>query len=266
MDRGVFTPKERQLLKTISNKISSFIVQKLLRQTIENLKQQQSIANGNNDTSIRKWLENKNLSTEEIDKLLKVKLQFSKGETLCKQGTFASYIIILNKGLAKNFVEGNTEKAFNFKFIKAFDFIGLSTIYNNNTYSFSAAALTNCETYLIDIPTFKNIIDKNKAFANEISVWYCQTIVSHLNRMSTIANKQSMGRLAESLLYLSEKIFDGGSIKNTISRKEIAAYAAMSTENAVRFMSDFKKDGVIEINSKEIIIKKWDVLKLISRS
>lgn len=266
MEKGIFTPKEKQLLKTVANKLSSFIVQKHLRETINQLKKDKEVAVDNVDRDIREWLQNQGLTTDEVNNILKVKINFSKGETLCKQGAMASYVILLTSGLAKNFVEGNTDKAFSFKIIKPFDFIGMSAVYGRNTYHFSAAAFNNCEAYLIDTALIKNIIDTNKVFAKTVNTWYCEIIQSHLDRMSSIANKQSLGRLAETLIYLSEDIFEDEKIKNTISRKEIAALAAMSTESAVRFMSDLKKDKILEITSKEIIIKNPKVLKLISRS
>jgi CRP/FNR family transcriptional regulator len=84
--------------------------------------------------------------------------------------------------------------------------------------------------------------------------------------MSSIANKQSLGRLAETILYLSNTIFEGDIITNNVSRKDIAELAAISTESAVRFLSDFKKDGVIHILPNRIEILKKEVLEMISNS
>jgi CRP/FNR family transcriptional regulator len=84
--------------------------------------------------------------------------------------------------------------------------------------------------------------------------------------MSSIANKQALGRLAETLIYLSDDIFNGKIITTNVSRKDIAELAAMSTESAVRFLSDLKKDKIIDIASSHIELLKKDVLKIISNN
>ena len=153
-----------------------------------------------------------------------------------------------------------------FKIIKPMSFIGLSSVYGKNIYAFSGSALTKCSAYLIDIQTFKSIISKNPEFTKRILSWYCETTQGHLHRMSSIANKQALGRLAETIIYLADDIFNGDIVTTNVSRKDIAELAAMSTESAVRFLSDLKKDGIIEITSNSIKINKRNVLKLLSNN
>ena len=266
-DKGVFSTEEAQLLKTISTKISSFLLYKQLRLTIQKLQNQdKKVEKIHPDQKVFDWLKEQNLTDDEVHQMTKVKIEFGKGETMCKQGAIASYIILLTDGLSKNYLEGYQERGFNFKLIKPFDFIGTSSLYGNNLYAFSGSALTKCSAYLIDSQQFKNIISNNRAFANRMLNWYCKTTQGHLQRLSSIANKQSLGRMAEILLYLSDDIFDGPIITNNVSRKDIAELAAISTESAVRFLSDFKKDKVISILPNKIEILKKDVLQAISNA
>ena len=266
-DKGIFTASEFQLLKTIASKLSAFVLYKQLRDTIQSLQNQEKPQqNESPDEHVVRWLKKQDLRDEDIQKMMKVKIEFGKGETICKQGAIASYIILLTDGLSKNYLEGYHERGFNFKIIKPMDFIGLSSLYGNNLYAFSGSALNNCSAYLIDSQLFKNIVSTNQAFANRMMNWYCNTTQGHLRRLSSIANKQSLGRMAEILLYLSSDIFDGDIITNNVSRKDIAELAAISTESAVRFLSDFKKDGVIRILPNRIEILKKDVLEMISNS
>jgi len=267
-EKGVFLSSEHQLLKSIANKVSSYLMYHRLQSTIAELQAKGSGDSEPNksETDIRKWLISQDLKEEEIKQLLRVKIEFKKGETIFKQGGIASYIILLSSGLSKNYVEGNFDKGFNFKIIKPISFVGLSSAYGKNIYAFSGSALTKCEAYLIDIQIFRSIMSRNHSFANRILNWYCNTTQSHLTRMSSIANKQALGRLAETLLYLSDDIFNGKIITTNVSRKDIAELAAMSTESAVRFLSDLKKDKIIDITSNSIEIKKRDVVRLISNN
>ena len=109
-------------------------------------------------------------------------------------------------------------------------------------------------------------MSRNSSFTNRMLNWYCDTTQSHLGRMSSIANKQALGRLAETLIYLADDIFNGKIITTNVSRKDIAELAAMSTESAVRFLSDLKKDLIIDIGSNHIELLKRDVLRLLSNN
>ncbi|MFH0892928.1 MAG: Crp/Fnr family transcriptional regulator [Bacteroidota bacterium] len=255
-EKGIFRPGELKLLNIIAEKIGNFFLLRQLKQTIHQLEQNSRPESGKKIQIVDKlhsWLKEMELNEEEISLLTRVQVKFKKGETMCKQGAFTSYVMLLSEGLSKNYLEGNQERGFNFKIVKPFDFIGLSSLYGRNYYHFSGSALTPASVFIIEKEVFRNIILKNSLFAARIMSWYCNITESHLNRLSSIANKQALGRIAEMLLYLSE-IFESPLIRGTITRKDIAELAAMSTESAVRILSDLKKDGIINIINNDIEI------------
>jgi len=267
-EKGVFLSGEHQLLKAINNKLTSYLMYHRLQETISKL-QMQAEPEGEMDKTenqVTKWLKAMDLKDNEIAELMRVKIEFKKGETIFKQGAIASYVILLTNGLSKNYVEGNFDKGFNFKIIKPINFIGLSSVYGKNIYAFSGSALTKCSAFLIDVQVFKNIMSRNHNFTNRILNWYCDVAQSHMKRMSSIANKQALGRLSETLIYLSDEIFGGKIVTTNVSRKDIAELAAMSTESAVRFLSDLKRDQIIDITTNHIELLKRDVLNLLSNN
>ena len=264
-EKGVFLANEKLFLKTAASKLGAYYYYKQLRETIARMHQDaKEVKIETAEEKVWHWLKNQGLSDDEITKMLKVRIDFKKGETILKQGAIASYIILLTDGLSKNYLEGFQERGFIFKIIKPFNFIGISALYGENNYAFSGSALTNCSAYLIDSQLIKNLISNNPAFAKKMLIWYCNTTHGHLNRMSSLANKQSLGRFTEILLYLSREIFEGPIITTNVSRKDIAELAAISTESGVRFLSDLKKDGIIKIHPNKIEILKPEVLKMIS--
>ena len=266
-DRRIFLPEEISLLSTIAAKLSNYILLKRLRSTIKELestnKKKKAIVTENNQ--LVNWLTELSLSKKEIEQFSRVQIRFKKGETMCKQGSITSYIMLLSEGLAKNYLEGTQERGFNFSIVKPFDFIGLSSLYGSSTYHFSGAALTPCTVYIIENGMLKQTIVQNPEFAQKVLKWYCNTTERHLKRLSCIANKQALGRIAEILLYLREDIFQSNIIKGYISRKDIAELAAMSTESAVRILSDLKKDNIINImHNNDIEIADEKILKTLS--
>jgi len=264
-EKRIFLPEEVNLLNTIASKLSNFFLLKRLRQTIKNLENQNISQLSLKEDNVYKWLKDLNLSDDEIKKFTNIQIKFKKGETMCKQGSLTSYTMLLTEGFSKNYLEGVQEHGFNFSIVKPFNFIGLSSLYGSNVYNFSGSALTPCNVYIIENIFFKKIILNNSDFAQNIFTWYCNTTERHLKRLSCIANKQSLGRIAEILLYLKEDVFDSNIIKGYISRKDIAELVAISTESAVRILSELKKDNIINIiNNNDIEIVNDKLLKTLS--
>ena len=264
-EKRIFLSEEIILLNTIASKLSNYFLLKRMRQTIKDMESQNVIASSPKEDNLYKWLKSLRLTDTEIEKFTHVQIKFKKGETMCKQGSITSYIMLTSEGLSKNYLEGIQDRGFNFSIVKPFDFIGLSSLYGSTVYNFSGAALTPCSVYIIENSLFKNTILNNPEFAQNILKWYCETTERHLKRLSCIANKQSLGRMAEILLYLKEEIFKSNIIKGNISRKDIAELAALSTESAVRILSELKKDNIINIiNNNDIEIIDEKLLRTLS--
>lgn len=268
MDKGIFLPEEQRLLNMISKKIGDFILYKKLRDSIstinkkdEDLKQIQ-LSNGQNKQF--EWMHHFGLSDHEIELLTRVELKFRKGETICKQGAISSYFMILTDGLVKAYIEGIMDRTYNFAIIKPFDFIALSSLYGKGFYNFSATALTPSTLYLIEKESFIKMMEQNNLFAANIIGYFCRNFEQSFNKMALLAFKQSLGRVSEILRYLMDEIFETRLIPNIITRKDIAELAGISTENAVRILSELKNDNIINIQTTGIEILQPELLKTFS--
>lgn len=263
--RTIFLPEEQKLINTLTEKIARYIEYCLLRETLNNKMASNDtksdiIPAGNTET----WLKSLSLSLENIQQITRVKIAFRKGETICKQGALTNHIMLLSEGLTKIYLESSHERNFIIKIIKPFDFIGLSSLYGENTYTFSAAALVPCSVYLVEKETLKNIFLKNSDFAYQTMKWFSQNFSLLLGKMSSVSNKQSLGRMADVLLYLAKDVFSNNTIEGCISRRDIAELAGLSTESAVRILSDFKSDNIVTLNRNEIQITNEELLRTIS--
>jgi len=263
-EKGIFLPEEQKLLNTIAEKIKNYVIYRELRKLMETNNELQ--VSNVQKKNVKDWLRSLNLTKAEAELFTSVSIQFKKGETICKQGAINSYIMLLADGLSKNYLEGNYERGFNFKIIKPYDFIGLSSLFSNDHYLFSGAALTPCTIFMIEKAIFLEVISGNPLFARHIMTWYCNITAWHLHRLSSIANKQALGRVAETLLYLCEDVFSDLTIPSVISRKDIAELAAMSTESAVRILSDMKNDKIISSERNVVHVLKPDLLRTLAHS
>lgn len=208
-----------------------------------------------------------NLTPEEQNfiRSSKTQVHFRKGETLIKQGAYSSHILFIIDGLVKQYVEGDITRNFNVRIMKGGDFIGLSAVFNNNTFSYSANALTPTIAFLIEKETVASLMRRNGEFAYRIINRYCQQDVLLYNLLGRMMFKQMNGRLADTLLYLDSDLFAGENIFIRLSRKDIADFAGISTESAVKLLKSFEKDGIIKLEEKDITIVDREKLQAISR-
>ena len=99
--------------------------------------------------------------------------------------------------------------------------------------------------------------------------------LSLLKRMSKIADKIILdslsirtkhlrGRVAFMLLYFSQDIYFSPEFDLPLSRKEMAEYVGMTTENVIRTLSEFRRDGILKIYGKTIHIVNMEILKSIA--
>ncbi len=195
----------------------------------------------------------------------KTHLLYRKGENICKQSAFAAYLLYISDGLVKLYMESPNSKNINIKILKTSDFIGFSSIYGDNIYHYSAVALTDSTVCLIEKESFRKLLINNGAFASEIIKRYCKNEKQLFDKIQSLGNKQMHGRLADTLLYLCDKNLYKDNIFPYLSRKDIAAFAGLSTETTVRLLTELKKENIIEINGKAINIIDIERLKEISK-
>ncbi len=259
-EKGIFLAEEQRLLNAISEKIANFIRYHRLSEMTS--MQGNSSTEKIGENGLTDWLREFHLNDTQIRQLCNVPIHFKKGETIGKQGAITSYFLLLAEGLTKSYLE-SPNKYYNFMITKPYDFIGLSSLFGNHYY-FSTTALTSSLVYLVDKQLFIQLLSQNASFNFAIMKWYCNSYKIIFQKLTCIANKQAIGRMADTLLYLCQDVFFRNIIPSMITRKDIASLAGISTENAVRILSEFKNDGIITIVSNQLEVNRMDILKTLS--
>lgn len=207
------------------------------------------------------------LAENEVDFIRKSKTMvvFRKGENLCKQGAFASYILFIIEGIVKQYIEGDITKSYNLRIYNAGEFVGLSAVYNENRFNYSASALTDTKVFLIEKEVMLHVLESNALFATKIMKNYCNQNNFLFNALQNIIYKQMNGRMADALLYLDNEKYKNESIFPLLSRRDIAEFAGVSTESAVKILKSFEKDDLIKLEEKNICIIHKNKLEEISK-
>ncbi len=210
----------------------------------------------------------KNLSEDELKKITenKVQLKFNKKEVVAKQVSFASHIIFIRKGYLKLYIESEWEaKDLIINIFGPNQLIGLSSLFESNTYQYSVAALVPSELCLFEVNDIKYMIGQNSEFALGILRRSHRSTIHAYNQLYNLTHKQLSGRIASAFLYLSRQVFDSNSFEMILSRNELANFTAMSTMSAVRTIKDLEKQGVISDKNGIIEIKDFKSLENISK-
>lgn len=207
------------------------------------------------------------LSAEEMElvKSSKTQVLFRKGDHLSKQGAFASYALFVIKGLAIQYIEGENARNFNLRIVQPGEFIGLSAVFSRNIFNYSSVALTDCQVYLVEKEAIARLVKQNGVFGFNLIKRYCEQNGNLFDVLRNLLHKQMNGRLAECLLYLNHLKGDHPEIFQLLSRKDVADFAAISTESAVKLLKNFEKDGLLELNEKDISILNQKYLLEISK-
>ncbi len=194
------------------------------------------------------------LTDEERDLIDKnsVKIKYKKGEIICKQGGFVSLVMLMEKGLAKVFVDDGAHSLL-LRIIPDGSFIGLSAISEEySTFPYSAKAYIDSEIMQIDVKIFKQVIMQNAVFAKEIIDILSANSVQIYGRFFCLTHKQAYGRLADIILCLADRIFKQENFDLPLSRKDIAELAGMSSETVVRMLKKFNEEGLIKLDGKRL--------------
>ncbi|PLX04095.1 MAG: Crp/Fnr family transcriptional regulator [Marinilabiliales bacterium] len=195
----------------------------------------------------------------------KKQIEYRKGENICKQGAFASYVLYISEGLVKLYVESVNRKNINIKILKEGEFIGLSSIFDDNIYNYSSVALKDSRVCLIEKDGIRRLLENNGIFASEIIKGYCRNEKNLFDIIKSIGHKQMPGRIADALIYLCSEDFDGIDVFKYITRKDIGDFACISKESTVKLLTELKNEGIIDTEGKRIQITAPDRLKEISK-
>jgi CRP/FNR family transcriptional regulator len=198
----------------------------------------------------------KALSDSELHFLVdkKQQIKYNVKETIIKQNTSSTFVICMRDGLAKVFIEGEKGKNLIVKIIGKGDFISGGGLFNGNVQHFTISALTPVTCCLIDASKLTNLFAENNSFAVELLRNHTKQNNYLLSKMVSLTQKYMPGRVAETLLYLKNEIYQNSKFTMDLSRQELADMSNMTKESLVRILQQFKESNIIKTQGSNIEI------------
>lgn len=192
-------------------------------------------------------------------------VQFKKGDSIIKQGTFSTNVVFLRKGLIKLHLKGPYHEQI-VRLVKAPTYLGLPTTFGDKINQYSVTAVLDVEVCFIDVNIFENILKQNHNFSHEIILDLCRNELDSFRRCANRTQKQSRGNIAAFLLELSNQIFLSDEFTLPLSQMEVGNLVDTTRESVSRIFTEFDKDGIISIKGKTIQILNKNSLELISKN
>jgi CRP/FNR family transcriptional regulator len=207
------------------------------------------------------------LSDEEtaLVKESRVQVMFRRGENITKQGAFASYVIFIISGYSRQYIESANNRDFSLRIIRPGEMVGLSSVFNPNTFTYSVVAITETVGFLIEKEAIAGLVKNNGSFAFGIIKRYCEQNAVLYSSLEHVLHQQTNGRMATVLLHLDPDNYSGEDLFRFLSRKELADFAGISTEGTVKVLKSFEKEKLIKLSDKSITLLDRKRLTEISR-
>jgi CRP-like cAMP-binding protein len=194
----------------------------------------------------------------------RTQLVYLKGENMLKQGAFATHVIYVIDGLVKLYLQTGINRQINIRLAQRGDFLAFNTLFGEKVYGYSAVAVKNSTVSMIDKEALKNLLRENVNFAMRITAKNLRHEAYLLEIIKNLSYKQMRGKLASSLLYLSQPEFLEEDVFQHLTRQDIGDFASISAESTVKFLKEFEKEGILKLDGKEVTILNDKALEEIS--
>ena len=180
---------------------------------------------------------------------------YKKGQVIFQEGAHSFGIYCINSGKVKLTHSGDDGREQIIRLVKPGDIMGYKALLSGERYTATAVALDDVQVCFIPKDLFLNVLQKDPSLSFEMMRILSSELRKAELKITHLAQKPVRERLAETLLFIHETYggeSDGQTLNVRLSREEIANLVGTATESAIRLLSEFKKDGMIELEGKKI--------------
>ncbi|MEI6682533.1 MAG: Crp/Fnr family transcriptional regulator [Bacteroidota bacterium] len=192
-------------------------------------------------------------------------LSFKKGESILKQGASSTSIGFLHKGIVKFTYQKDPKKNYIMTVVSGPKLIGQANLFFKERNIFSIIAVEDCDICFLDNRDVMGVLENHGKLLLAIVERSSDMFQSSIFNFISLAHNHVYGRIADILVFLWETVYRDSEYNFTLTRKEIAEFAACSHENVISVLSNYNKEGLISFEGRKIIIQDLDKLKEISK-
>jgi CheY-like chemotaxis protein len=189
---------------------------------------------------------------------------FEQGQHIYSEGSRSSTIYLILKGVVKCHTMDQDGKELITSLYRADDFLGFTSFMNNIPYQESATAMEVVSLAGISKDNLKQILEKNHTISLELLELLSNDISEIKAQLLQMAYSSVRKKTAQTLLQFAEIMNKRTDEPLKISRSDLASVAGIATESLIRTLSGFKKEGLIDIEGRNIRIKELKALHYVN--
>lgn len=208
------------------------------------------------------------LSDKELEYLMshKREVTFNPGETIIKQNTTTTHFVCVRNGLAKVVSEGTKDKSLILKLINKHSLLTAGGVINDDVRQFTITAISKVECCFVDSERLHNLLINNCKFSYELLRYNNKWNIDMLNRLVNLTNKYMPGRIADTLLYLKNEIYQANPFTVQLSKSDLANMSAMTKESFIRGFKELEESKIVRHENRTIEILNEEDLTRISKN
>ncbi len=187
----------------------------------------------------------------------------NKGELIYEEGLRSNNIYLILKGIVKSHKMDENGKELITALHKPDDFLGFTSFVDTIPYQESASAVEHVELAAISKTSLKEILEKSTTLSLELMNVLTENLSEIKEQLLQMAYSSVRKKTASTILQFAEIMNKKPQESIKISRHDLASVAGIATESLIRTLSGFKKDGLIEIEGRNIRITNLSGLELI---
>ena len=193
-----------------------------------------------------------------VSKILK------KGEIIYREGELCNNIFLVYKGAVKSSKIDEFGKELIINVYKDDDLFGFSAILENAHYFETTTAMEKTELMVVSKNTMQKLIESNYKLSLEIFQLINDNLIEVKEQLLQMAYGSMRRKTANTILKFAQKMTRKPSDSINISRRDLAGVAGIATESLIRTLTDLKKEGIIEIEGRNIRIVDLNALESIN--
>ncbi len=138
------------------------------------------------------------------------------------------------------------------------EIIGEEALLDGQVYGATAEPLEDCHTAFIKRDELLALLNGGEGIARRFLLHICRTLIETQGRLARMGLGDARARLAGILVDLAQRY--GASVKGGVrldldlSRAELAAMVGLSPETTMRLLSEFKSDGLLRLDGRQIVV------------
>ncbi|MGB5419950.1 response regulator [Algibacter sp.] len=186
---------------------------------------------------------------------------FKNEEVIYHEGDHSNYIYLISEGAVKSYRIDEQGKELTTALFKEDDLFGYASFTQNKPHQETATAIADTKLLGVSVIDFNNILNKNHKVVLELIELLTDDLSEVKKQLLKMAYGSVTQKTADTILKFAEKMNRRPEDSIKISRNDLASVAGIATETLIRALTEFKKQGIITAEGRNIKVLDIERLK-----